>query len=56
VAQLAWAFRPVTKETGEGKIPLVVGGSPTESSRPTTNGLLESGMGVSLVDEDPDLG
>jgi hypothetical protein len=45
----------MTEETGEGKIPLVAGGSPVESGRPTAVGRRASGLGVSPIDEDPDL-
>jgi hypothetical protein len=46
----------VIKEIGEGKISLVAGGSPAESGRPTAVRRRESDLGVSPVDDDPDLG
>jgi hypothetical protein len=55
-AQPPWAFRPMSNETEEGKIPLVSGGSPTKSGRPAAVGRWESGLGVTPVDGDPDLG
>jgi hypothetical protein len=42
--------------TGEGKIPLVAGGSPAKSDRPTAVGRRGSGLGASRGDGDPDLG
>jgi hypothetical protein len=55
-AQPPWAFRSTSDKTEEGKIPLVAGGSPAKSVRPAAVGRWESGLGVTLVDNDPDLG
>jgi hypothetical protein len=42
--------------TGEGKIPLVTGGSPAKSDWPAAVGRRGSGLGASQGDGDPDLG
>jgi hypothetical protein len=53
-AQPPWAFRPVSNETNEGKIPLIAGASPAKFGRPAAVGRWESGPGVTPVDGDPD--
>jgi hypothetical protein len=42
-------------KTGEGKIPLIAGGSPAKSGQPAAVGRQESGLGVTPVDSDLNL-
>jgi hypothetical protein len=49
-----WAFWPTTEEIG-GEIPFDAGGLPAKSGWPTAIGRRGSGLGVNLVDGDPEL-
>jgi hypothetical protein len=48
-------FQPMDDKIGEGKIPLIVGGSLAKSEQPAAVGRRGSGLGITPVDSDPNL-